>query len=91
MSSLTTIYSCPIITTCESILVIFILFTNFKVVAVVNAILGTILFNLMFLHSTITVVIIILYSKVFSTYAFSALASYLRVRCTNHLLTRSVH
>jgi hypothetical protein len=56
-------------TICESVLAIFILPTNLKVVAVVNAILGTII-NLVFLPFTITLVVIVLYSKVSSTYKY---------------------
>jgi hypothetical protein len=66
---LTTAYSWPIITTCESVLVIFISFTNPKVVAVVGAVLDTII-NLIFLPSTVTLVVIILHSKVSSAFQY---------------------
>jgi hypothetical protein len=56
-------------TTYESMLAILILPTNFKVVAVISTILGTII-NLIFLSSTITLVVIMLYSKVSSTYKY---------------------
>jgi hypothetical protein len=49
-------------------LAILVLPTNPKVVAVVGIALGSILFNKLFLPSTVTVVVIILYSKVTSTY-----------------------
>ena len=55
-------------TTYESVLAILISPTNSKVVAIVNITLGSILFNKLFLPSTITVVVIILYSEVPSTY-----------------------
>jgi hypothetical protein len=42
--------------------------TNLKVIAVVSITLGGILFNKLFLPSTVTVVVIVLYSEVFSTY-----------------------
>jgi hypothetical protein len=54
---------------CESILAIFILPTNFKVVAVVGTVLGAII-NLIFLPFTVTLVVIILHSKVSSTYKY---------------------
>jgi hypothetical protein len=54
-------------TTCKSISVIFISPTNSKVVACVSAVLGTII-NKLFLPSTVTVVVIVLHSKAFSTY-----------------------
>jgi hypothetical protein len=41
--------------------------TNSKVIAVVSTVLGTII-NLIFLPSTVTVVVIILYNEVSSTY-----------------------
>jgi hypothetical protein len=56
------------VTICESILAILILPTNLKVVAIVSVALGGILFNKLFLPSTVTVVVIMLYSEVFSTY-----------------------
>jgi hypothetical protein len=56
-------------TICKSILAILILPTNFKVIAIVNAVLSTII-NLIFFPSTITLVVIVLYSKVFSTYKY---------------------
>jgi hypothetical protein len=54
-------------TTYKSILAILILFINFKVVACVSAILNTII-NKLFFPSTVTVVVIVLYSKVSNTY-----------------------
>jgi hypothetical protein len=42
--------------------------TNPEVIAVVGIVLGSILFNKLFLPSTITVVVIMLHSKVFNTY-----------------------
>jgi hypothetical protein len=56
------------VTTYKSILAIFVSPTNFKVIAIVGIALGSILFNKLFLPSTITVVVIVLYSKVPSTY-----------------------
>jgi hypothetical protein len=56
-------------TTCKSILAIFVLPTNPKVIAVVSTVLGTII-NLIFLPFTVTLVVIILCSKVFSTYKY---------------------
>jgi hypothetical protein len=56
-------------TTYEFMLAILILPTNFKVVAIISTILGTII-NLIFLSSTITLVVIMLYSKVSSTYKY---------------------
>jgi hypothetical protein len=55
-------------TTCKSVLAILISPTNFKVVAIVSSTLGGILFNKLFLPSTITVVVIMLYNKVSSIY-----------------------
>jgi hypothetical protein len=55
-------------TTCQSVLAILISPTNFKVVAIVSSTLGGILFNKLFLPSTITVVVIMLYNKVSSIY-----------------------
>jgi hypothetical protein len=55
-------------TTCKSVLAIFILLTNSKVIAVVSIALSGILFNKLFLPLTITVVVIVLYNKVLSTY-----------------------
>jgi hypothetical protein len=55
------------VTICESVLAIFILSTNPKVVAYVSTVLGAIV-NELFFPSTVTVVVIILYSEVFSTY-----------------------
>jgi hypothetical protein len=55
-------------TTCKSVLVILVLPINPKVVAIVSIALGSILFNKLFFPSTITVVVIILYNKVSSTY-----------------------
>jgi hypothetical protein len=54
-------------TTCKSVSVILVLPTNSKVVACVGAVLGTIV-NLIFLPSTVTVVVIVLYNEVSSTY-----------------------
>jgi hypothetical protein len=54
-------------TTYKSILAIFVLPINPKVVAVVSTVLDAII-NLIFLTSTVTVVVIILYSEVPSTY-----------------------
>jgi hypothetical protein len=50
-------------------LAIFILPINPKVVIVVNTILNAII-DLIFLPSTVTLVVIMLYSKVFSTYKY---------------------
>jgi hypothetical protein len=50
------------------VLAILVLPTNPKVVAVVSITLGGILFNKLFFPSTVTVVVIILYSEVFGTY-----------------------
>jgi hypothetical protein len=50
------------------VLAILVLPTNPKVVAIVGVALGSILFNKLFLPSTITVVVIVLYSKVSNTY-----------------------
>jgi hypothetical protein len=57
------------VTTYESILAILISLTDFKVIAIVNTVLGAII-NLIFLPSTVTLVVIVLYSKVFSTYKY---------------------
>jgi hypothetical protein len=57
------------VTTYKSISAILVLFTNPKIIAVVGAILGTII-NLIFFPSTITLVVIVLYSKVSSTYKY---------------------
>jgi TctA family transporter len=65
---LTTAYNCPIITIYKSVLAMLISPTNSKVIAVVGVTLGGILFDKLFLPSTVTVVVIILYSKVSSTY-----------------------
>jgi hypothetical protein len=54
-------------TTYKSVLVMLISPTNFKVITCVSTVLNTII-NLIFLPFTITVVVIILYSEVFSTY-----------------------
>jgi hypothetical protein len=56
-------------TICESVLVMLISPTNFKVIACVSAVLNTII-NLIFLSSTITLVVIVLYSEVSSTYKY---------------------
>jgi hypothetical protein len=69
ISWLTTAYSCPIITICKSILAILISPTDFKVVAVVNTVLSTII-NLIFLASIITLIVIVLRSEVSSTYKY---------------------
>jgi hypothetical protein len=42
--------------------------TNSKVITVINIVLGSILFNKLFLPSTVTVVVIMLHSEVPSTY-----------------------
>jgi hypothetical protein len=55
--------------TCKSILAILMSPTNFKVVAVISTVLGAII-NLIFLPSTVTLVVIILYSEIFSTYKY---------------------
>jgi hypothetical protein len=44
--------------------------TDPKVIAIVDIILGGILFNLIFLPSTITLVVIVLCSEVSSTYKY---------------------
>jgi hypothetical protein len=49
-------------------LAILVLPTNPKIVAIIGITLGSILFNKLFLPFTITVVVIILYNKVSSTY-----------------------
>jgi hypothetical protein len=54
-------------TTYKSILAILMSPTDPKVVAIVGTVLGAII-NLIFLPSTITVVVIILHSKAFSTF-----------------------
>jgi hypothetical protein len=54
---------------CKSILAILISLINLKVIAVINTVLGAII-NLIFLPFTITLVVIILYSEVFSTYKY---------------------
>jgi hypothetical protein len=56
-------------TTCKSVLAILILPINFKVIAYISTVLSTII-NLIFLPFTITLVVIILYSEVFSTYKY---------------------
>jgi hypothetical protein len=53
--------------TYKSILAILVLPTDLKVIACVSTVLNAII-NKLFLPSTVTVVVIILYSKVFSTY-----------------------
>jgi hypothetical protein len=68
VSWLTTTCNCLIITTCKSVLAILVLPINLKVIAVISVVLGSILFNLIFLPSTVTVVVIILHSEVSSTY-----------------------
>ena len=62
--------SWPIITTCESVLVILVLPTNPKAVAVVGIAFSGILIDSVFLFSTITKVVIVLHSKVSSTYKY---------------------
>jgi hypothetical protein len=54
-------------TICESVLAIFVLPINSKVVACVSTVLNIII-NLIFLPFTVTVVVIVLYSEVFNTY-----------------------
>jgi hypothetical protein len=54
-------------TTCKFISAILVLPTNSKVITYVSTVLGTIVDKL-FLPSTITVVVIVLYSKVSSIY-----------------------
>jgi hypothetical protein len=56
-------------TICESVLAILILPTNFKVITVVSAVLSAII-DLIFLASTVTLLVIILRSKVSSTYEY---------------------
>jgi hypothetical protein len=56
-------------TICKSVLAIFVLLINSKVITIVSTVLGTII-NLIFLPSTITLVVIMLYSEVFSTYKY---------------------
>jgi threonine/homoserine/homoserine lactone efflux protein len=55
------------VTTYKSISAILISLINPKVIAVVGTVLGAII-DLIFLPSTVTVVVIVLYSEVFSTY-----------------------
>jgi hypothetical protein len=55
-------------TTCKSILAILVSPTNPKVITIISITLGDILFNKLFLPSTVTIVVIILYSEVFSIY-----------------------
>jgi hypothetical protein len=50
------------------VLAILVLPTNSKVIAIISITLGGILFNKLFLPSTVTVVVIMSYSEVFSTY-----------------------
>jgi hypothetical protein len=57
------------VTIYESILAIFISLTDPKVVAVVSIILSTIIDSI-FLPSTVTLVVIVLRSEVFSTYKY---------------------
>jgi hypothetical protein len=54
-------------TTCKSVSVILVSFTDPKVIAYVGAVLSAII-NELFLPSTITVVVIVLCGKVSSTY-----------------------
>jgi hypothetical protein len=54
-------------TTCKSMSAILVLSTNFKVVTCVGAILNIII-NKLFLPFTVTVVVIMLYNEVSSTY-----------------------
>jgi hypothetical protein len=54
--------------TCKSILAILVSLTNPKVIAVVGVILGSVLFNKLFLPFTVTMVVIVLHSKVLGTY-----------------------
>jgi ABC-type uncharacterized transport system involved in gliding motility auxiliary subunit len=51
------------------VLAIFISPTNSKIIAIVSAVLSTII-NLIFLPSIITLVVIVLHSEVFSTYKY---------------------
>jgi hypothetical protein len=55
-------------TTYKSVSAMLVLPTNLKVVAVVSITLGSILFNKLFFPSTVTMVVIVLHSKVSSTY-----------------------
>jgi threonine/homoserine/homoserine lactone efflux protein len=55
------------VTIYKSISAILISLINPKVIAVVGTVLGAII-DLIFLPSTVTVVVIVLYSEVFSTY-----------------------
>jgi hypothetical protein len=55
-------------TICKSVLVILVLPTNLKVITIVGITLSGILFNKLFLPFTVTMVVIILYSKVTNTY-----------------------
>jgi hypothetical protein len=55
-------------TTCKSMSAILVLPTNPKVITVVGIALGGILFNKLFLPSTVTVVVIMLHSEVLSIY-----------------------
>jgi hypothetical protein len=57
------------VTTYKSILAIFVSPTNPKVIAVIGTVLNTII-NLIFLPSTVTLVVIILRGKVFSTFKY---------------------
>jgi hypothetical protein len=54
-------------TTYKSVLVILVSPTNPKVITVISIALSGILYNKLFFPSTVTVVVIMLYSKVFST------------------------
>jgi hypothetical protein len=56
------------VTTYKSILAILVSPTNSKVIAVVGVTLSSILFDKLFLPLTVTVVVIVLYSEVPSTY-----------------------
>jgi hypothetical protein len=56
------------VTIYKSILAILVSPTNPKVIAIVSIALDSILFNKLFLPSTITVVVIMLYSKVVPIY-----------------------
>jgi hypothetical protein len=55
-------------TTCKSVLAILVSPTNPKVIAVVSITLSSILLTSYFFPSTITGVVIVLHSEVFSTY-----------------------
>ena len=70
VSRLIITYNWPVITTYKSILAIFVSPTNPKAVAIISIAFSGILINLVFLFSIITVVVIVLRSKVSSTYKY---------------------